>query len=417
LDARYVSACEAIWRLLEFKLHDRYPVVVRLPVHLPEQNIVYYDPQNAGQGLERGKNTELTMYFDQVRKELELAQVKPPEYDPPAFELLYHEFPKFYVFTKDRKWKRRDNGKKEPTVGRIFSAHPSDTERFCLRLLLTNVRGVDSFEYLRTFDDVIYPTFKQACLARGLLPSDSELCKVMDEAISFRTPNQLRILFATLLIFVTPACPLEFYELYKNHLNEDFTYRLLLSEEPLDFDPEELALLEINEELIQHGKSLDFFELPLPSIDYESSVPIQESFDDSSLEDIDSEISALNSDQRSVLNEIQSRIRSEQGGLLFLDAPGGTGKTYTFNLCLKWMEVEYGKDSYLSMASSGVASLLLRAGRTAHSTFKVPLNITCTSSCEINGKSKYADAIRMAKLIVWDEVRAQFTFSTIILIS
>jgi len=42
LDARYVSASEAVWRILSFKLHDEWPNVYRLPVHLPNQQMVYF---------------------------------------------------------------------------------------------------------------------------------------------------------------------------------------------------------------------------------------------------------------------------------------------------------------------------------------------------------------------------------------
>jgi hypothetical protein len=37
LDARYVSAPEAIWRIFEFKLHDISQANIRLAVHLPEE--------------------------------------------------------------------------------------------------------------------------------------------------------------------------------------------------------------------------------------------------------------------------------------------------------------------------------------------------------------------------------------------
>jgi hypothetical protein len=37
LDARYVSAPEAIWRLMEFKMHDQSHTITRLTVHLPSR--------------------------------------------------------------------------------------------------------------------------------------------------------------------------------------------------------------------------------------------------------------------------------------------------------------------------------------------------------------------------------------------
>lgn len=42
VDARYVSAPEGMWRLLENKMHDRSHSVIRLPVHLPQTQLIYF---------------------------------------------------------------------------------------------------------------------------------------------------------------------------------------------------------------------------------------------------------------------------------------------------------------------------------------------------------------------------------------
>lgn len=58
--------------------------------------------------------------------------------------------------------------------------------------------------------------------------------------------------------------------------------------------------------------------------------------------------------------------------LFFLDGHGGTGKTFVYiTLC----HALRGEGSIvLCVASTGVASLLLPGGRTAHSTFKIPID-------------------------------------------
>ena len=45
--ARYVSASEALWRIFNFPIHNRHPAVTSLPVHLPDQQSVYYSSKNA----------------------------------------------------------------------------------------------------------------------------------------------------------------------------------------------------------------------------------------------------------------------------------------------------------------------------------------------------------------------------------
>lgn len=58
----------------------------------------------------------------------------------------------------------------------------------------------------------------------------------------------------------------------------------------------------------------------------------------------------------------------------------------------------------LTVALSGIASLLLPGGRTAHSRFKIPLCIDECSTCKIRKGSSLAALISQAALIVWDKV-------------
>nr|XP_016436324.1 PREDICTED: ATP-dependent DNA helicase pfh1-like [Nicotiana tabacum] len=58
----------------------------------------------------------------------------------------------------------------------------------------------------------------------------------------------------------------------------------------------------------------------------------------------------------------------------------------------------------LATATSGVAAFILPGGRTAHSRFKISIDIDEHSSCNISKQSALAGLIRDAKLIVWDAV-------------
>ncbi|KAL4579451.1 hypothetical protein LXL04_015599 [Taraxacum kok-saghyz] len=58
-------------------------------------------------------------------------------------------------------------------------------------------------------------------------------------------------------------------------------------------------------------------------------------------------------------------------------------------------------------ASSGIASLLLPGGRTAHSRFRIPLDIDKDSCCAIDVGSDLAELINIAELIIWDEAPLQ----------
>src|SRR6202789_4502128 len=165
LDSRYISACEAIWRLYQFQMHEESPNVVRLQIHLPQQQMITWNAETVTNlqdvvDDQAEKDTNLTGYF------------KANELYPEARNVLYQDFPsKFVWVSKQRKWKPREQGF---ALGRMYYAHPNSGERFYLRTLLTSVKGATSFEDLRRINGVLYPTFHAACLAHGLLEDDNE---------------------------------------------------------------------------------------------------------------------------------------------------------------------------------------------------------------------------------------------------
>ena len=57
----------------------------------------------------------------------------------------------------------------------------------------------------------------------------------------------------------------------------------------------------------------------------------------------------------------------------------------------------------MAVASSGIASLLLPGGRTPHSRFKIPLEISQNSMCSIKKDTHLTELIQNTSLIVWDE--------------
>lgn len=69
------------------------------------------------------------------------------------------------------------------------------------------------------------------------------------------------------------------------------------------------------------------------------------------------------------------------------------------------MVIRSKSDTALAIASSGIDLTLLAGGRTAHSTFKFPLNIDQTDqvTCNVGKRSNIAEVLRLCKLIVCDE--------------
>ncbi|CAN1770799.1 ATP-dependent DNA helicase PIF1 [Linum perenne] len=111
--------------------------------------------------------------------------------------------------------------------------------------------------------------------------------------------------------------------------------------------------------------------------------------------------STLNDSQLSAYSEIIQAIDNNIGGLFFVYGHGGTGKTYLYNTLIS--EVRGRSKIALVVASSGIAATLLPHGSTAHSQFKIPIDIHHTSTCHIKRGTQLAHIIRNTELIVWDE--------------
>lgn len=80
---------------------------------------------------------------------------------------------------------------------------------------------------------------------------------------------------------------------------------------------------------------------------------------------------------------------------------GGTRKTFLWNAMIAKLRSQ--NKIVLAVASSGVASLLLPRGRTAHSRFKIPIDIDETSICNIKRGTMLPDLLIESALIIWDE--------------
>jgi hypothetical protein len=247
------------------------------------------------------------------------------------------------------------------------------------------------------------------------LEGDDEWDQCLQEAGLIQTGHQLRQLFASILLHNNPLNPRLLYERHLPCLSDDCRYRLHTRFHIFNPDYEQiesLALHEIDVILQQSGKSLTDYHLPNPTINFNSlsGIPriIEEETPDNPQELLDLwtiGYRSANVEQKVILDTIQSAIATEQGGLFFIDGPGGTGKTFVENLLLNWTRGNCR--IALAVASSGIASILLHNGRTSHSRFHIPIDIQPESVCAISAQSALAELLRCTALIIWDEVSAQ----------
>jgi hypothetical protein len=94
--------------------------------------------------------------------------------------LTFDQFPQQWVWNqKLKRWTLRKQGF---AIGRMYYAHLTSGERLYLRMLLNCVKGAAFYKHLRTVDGRMHNTFKDACIAMGLLADDNEWDQALEEA-------------------------------------------------------------------------------------------------------------------------------------------------------------------------------------------------------------------------------------------
>ncbi len=388
VDTRYVSPPEAMWHMSAYKMHEQSHAIIRLAVHLPFQQVIYFEEGQEETALKNaeGKNTTLTAWF-KLNKE-----------DEDAKKFLYPELPTHYVFDKEsHKWKKRKLGAGK-VIGRMYSASPNDSERFHLRLLLLHVPGATSFEYLRTYNGQTVQTFKEACRLHQLLEDDTEWHRTLEEASTFQMPWQLRLLFATISSHNHPSNPLELWQSHKEFMVED-----LLQEFSQD-EAENLALHYI-QEIVQQNR-VSYKDLGLPVVN-----PVRTSEEPLSVEDderyVAEMLKILNKEQREVVDSILAAVGEVEEGApprcraFFLEGVGGSGKTTVYNTLMAMLRIRGHQID--PCAWTGLAATLLRGGKTVHATFKLPVPLTENSTSSVTPTSKEGAKLKNTLMFIIDE--------------
>ena len=409
INARTIDPYDAHWRMMEYPIQDRFPAVMNLAIHLDgQQNVVFRDG-HAEEALEKVRDTTLTAYF------------KLNQSDADARKLKYREIPQYYVWNKTKGiWTRRKlfiASKVPRMIGRISNVSPVQGERFYLRLLLNHKIGSFSYKDILKHNGEEFSTFKEVCLAMGLLEDDSEWKYSMMEISNFGMPVQIRASFAVILQYCRPTEPLKIFEQFLDIMSEDFIYQEKKARccemKDLDIDKIKVKVLRaIDGELRNMGASLsDFTDMPKPppltQEEKNAMMFRDELFDTAKQSLIVSKLQPqLNETQAALCEDLYQAVHASKDEHMnkqfIVNAPGGYGKTFVFQTIAAKIRSEGG--IVLCVASTGLAAQNLEGGRTAHSRFKIPIDILDDSFCNIKAQSHLAKLIKSADLIIWDEI-------------
>jgi hypothetical protein len=384
---RYVSAPEAAWRLFAFRMHEQSHSIIRLQVHLPNDQSVVFQPEDVRGAVQLADSrlTTLTAWFHLN------------ETDSSANQYLYTEIPEHYTFIRGKWSVRKRQGSK--VIGRMYSVNVKDSERYFLRTILLHVPGATSFMDLMTVDRIRYPTFRESAKKRGLLLDDDVWDATLTEGSLMQMPRQIRQTFALICVYGEVN---DIGTLWSNHLEamtEDFRNHEGHTQQCRYC--EDLALLDVQETLIVNGKRCEDFGLRTPP---DVALRFGQMFNAEEERKIAEELcSTLNDKQREVFQVIVDQTLNRQmvSKCYFLDGPGGSGKTYLYTSLLSYLR---GKGmTVLPVASTGIAANLLKGGRTYFSQYKLPVPLLDNSCSSIRISSMDATQIRNASLLIWDE--------------
>ena len=300
--------------------------------------------------------------------------------------------------------------------------NPLAGDVFYLRMLLhhDHCKGKKSYEDLRTVDGNCLETYQEVCRVLGLLQDDKEWEEVLSEGAATKMSSALRELFVIILMFCYPANPLELFNKYFLDWTDDFQREAEKKQVNLDENQlKTLVTMDIKQRLQSWDKDLKTFRLPEPtseeldniSFDQTNQLPVlikeELNFDVAEIKTMSEERRELFTDeQKDVFDTVMEAVKSETALAMFIDARGGTGKTFVLNAILaavRCLEEENVGSIALATGTTGIAANLLHLGRTFHSRFKADLSPHEESMCNIDAKSTLATLIRMAKVIIIDE--------------
>ena len=291
-------------------------------------------------------------------------------------------------------------------------------------------------------------TYKHACQRRGFLSDDAEWHACMKERSDVEvSPSSLRELLCTILQFNHPSDAPSLVEAFVLQIGDDLKRQYRLCDcvpvgvvRDLEDDKvllRALVLVDLEQMLDRYGVAAAEVGVEVDDVVYADSARAYADLPNRCArnaagpepqdvhlrvphiirDELDFDVgemaslyrtrySGLKPSQRHLVDTVVAALDAGQGGCFFVDAPGGTGKTWCFNALLAYVRKQ--RAPALAVASTGIAGLLLSKGRTAHSRFKLHLEPVEGYDLRISvaTDSALADLFLRTRLIVWDESSA-----------
>ena len=120
-------------------------------------------------------------------------------------------------------------------------------------------------------------------------------------------------------------------------------------------------------------------------------------------------INTLQTNQKNIFNAVLESLKQKQKNGIFIDGPRGSGKSYLLNILIDYLK--FYDIPLLCVAWTGIAANLSKNGKTVHTTFKLPLNITESTTCNVKHNSNDGKKFKEVQIIIWDEIAMTSNFA------
>jgi hypothetical protein len=383
LSGRLLSCAEAVFRILGLRLHQEYPPVQRLDIHLPHQQSIIFNPCD--------DDDDIAALLPHSTSKL-LAWFVLNQQDEAARQWRYVDIPEHYVWDNTaRIWKPRCN--RRFCLGRMPSVSFSNLELHALRMILHSARGAQNFVDLMTVGSHIHNSFRAAATAAGMLEDNGEAIHIFAEIVSCRiSVNSLRIQFCCVLAHCGASNPMELFNMFAS----DLMYEEV-SESSCRSTLEALDVIMRQ----SYGKSLrdpdfgfawdaaDSDDVLLPVLEIDANVALMERLRP-----------LLSEEQNNAVVEVTASVCFQAGSNVFaVLCSAGTGKTLFANFLA--CSLRSSGRIVVCVAASALAASLLEGGHTAHHALHIPIPANDGTYCSLSGPERMM--LFGADLIIWDE--------------
>ena len=426
---RYLTGCEAAWRMMGYHIARKEPAVTPLPIHLPtlqsrqyarrisatgKSNLEHYFLRPHGNFQLRG----VTRSFEDITYDEYYTLFRLVKFDVEK-DTMSSRFPEIPDDADSPKFHVLQRTSANEHLSRIQDVRPTQGETFYLRVILQH-KPCRSFEDARTVNGRCFPSYQAAAMEMGLFADVNEGTYALQEAVhTLRSPHQLRLLFVHLLINDCIQSPIDTWQSFRDVLCQDFVLRF---HGDISLATRH-SLQHISRELEEHGKSPTDFGLEEPDIACDEVEHELGRWQGSTQHSVANAIVACDNlfpDQREIFDTIMQHVTDGTSLCAFIDGKAGRGKTVLVNAICDM--VRSLNKIVLPTATSAFAAQLYPGGRTTHSTFKVSscpphacVNVTLITHqipvidknelllSPIESKHSRAELIRQTAIIIWDE--------------